>query len=72
MGVIRLTMTGAHQLLVENFKGISYFDNQKIVVQSQKNLVSISGKNLQIRYYTKDEMSVVGNIEKIELKGCDF
>lgn len=72
LGIIRLTLTGDHQLLVENFKGISYFDEKLIVVQSGKHIAAISGQKLQVQYYTKDEMLVMGNIEKIELKECDF
>jgi sporulation protein YqfC len=71
-GEIHLTMTGHHQLLVENFKGLLSFDEQQIIVQSKKDRISISGRKLQIQYYTRDEMMVVGNIEKIECKECDF
>ncbi len=67
-GEIRLTLAGSRRLLVENFKGIVYFDESVVIVQSKKQTAAIGGRKLQIEYYAKDEMLVVGSIEKIEVK----
>ncbi len=69
MEEIRLTLTGNKIALLENYKGIIEFTNEQIILQSKSEEVRISGKHMQISYYTKDEMQVQGEIHSIEVKG---
>ncbi len=68
LGTIRLTLTGSKSVLIENFKGLIEYNDTIIVIQSKKEHVTLHGSKLCIAYYTKDEMKVSGNINKIEVK----
>lgn len=72
LGNIRLTLTGSHSALIENYKGIVEYQPNSIILQSQKEMVTLRGGNLHILYYTKDEMKIKGNIELIEVKEMDL
>ncbi|MDD6193722.1 MAG: YabP/YqfC family sporulation protein [Lachnospiraceae bacterium] len=70
LGTIRLTLTGTHCALVENFKGIIEYNDEMVIIQSRKERLTLRGTGLQIPYYTRDEMKVLGAIETIEVKDC--
>lgn len=70
LGTIRLTLTGMHCALVENFKGIVEYNDEIVIIQSKKERVTLRGARLQIPYYTRDEMKVIGEIKTIEVKDC--
>lgn len=71
LGTIRLTLIGSKSVLIENFKGLIEYNDTVIVIQSKKEHVTLHGTKLNICYYTKDEMKVLGNINKIEVKDYD-
>lgn len=68
IGTIQLTLLGNRRALVENYKGLVEFHDRQIVVQSKQEQVRIAGDHLRICYYTRTEMSIAGNIERIEVK----
>ena len=68
LGTIRLTLTGKHCAIVENYKGIVEYSANSIVLQSKSEVVILQGQKLGISYYTKDEMKVEGDIDLIEVK----
>ena len=68
LGTIRLTLTGKHVAIIENYKGIVEFNSNSIILQSKNEIVALQGQKLNIAYYTKDEMKVNGDIELIEVR----
>lgn len=60
-----ITATGRNELSVENYKGIIEYDGNVIKVQTKLCRVCIEGKNLNILYFTEDEMRVTGYIQAI-------
>lgn len=72
LGTVRLTLTGSHNAMIENYKGIVEYEHNRIILQSKKELVTLRGSDLYILYYTKDEMNIKGNIELIEVKELDL
>lgn len=60
-----ITATGRNELSVENYKGIIEYDGNVIKVQTKLCRVCIEGKNLNILYFTEDEMRVTGYIRAI-------
>ena len=68
IGMIRLTLLGNRSALIENYKGLIEYHDKLIIVQSKEEEVSILGDHLRICYYTRTEMQIAGNIEKIEVK----
>jgi sporulation protein YqfC len=60
-----ITATGRNELSVENYKGIIEYNGNVIKVQTKVCRVCIEGKNLNILYFTEDEMRVTGFIQAI-------
>lgn len=61
-----LTVTGNHQLCLENYRGIIEYTGEIIRIQAKSCRIHIEGKNLNIDYFTDDEMRISGKISRIE------
>lgn len=61
-----LTLTGTNQLCLENYKGIIEYTGEIIRIQAKNCRIQIEGKNLNIDYFTDDEMRISGKINRIE------
>ena len=66
LGVPLVTVIGQNETCIENYRGILEYTDKLIRVQTKLGKIHISGKALQIEYYTNDEMKIVGCLEKIE------
>lgn len=65
-GNILVQMQGREHVVVENFKGISSYTTEEIRLITRKNKICISGKNLRIDSYTKEEIEISGLIDRLE------
>lgn len=65
-GNILVQMQGRERVTVENFKGISSYTTEEIRLITRKNKICISGKNLRIDSYTKEEIEISGLIDRLE------
>lgn len=63
-----LTACGKNQICLENYRGIIEYTAQFIKVQTKICKICISGKCLNIDYFTNDEMRISGIIHGIEFK----
>lgn len=61
-----LTVTGTNQICLENYKGIIEYTGDLIRIQAKNCRIHIEGKNLNIDYFTDDEMRISGKIKHIE------
>lgn len=66
LGAPILTVTGQMELLVENYRGILEYTELIIRIQTKIGQIRISGRNLQIEYYTNDEMKITGKVTEIK------
>ena len=66
MGLPILTSTGTTDLCVENYRGMTEYTDQIIRLQSKSGQIKITGKKLEVIYYTNDEMKIHGHIRTIE------
>lgn len=66
LGVPIVTVTGRMEANIENYLGIIEYTDLLVRIKSKSGQIRISGKNLQIAYYTNDEMKITGHIEKVE------
>ncbi|WP_461816039.1 sporulation protein YqfC [Faecalimonas sp.] len=66
LGVPIITMTGQLEVYVENYKGILEYTDTMIRIRSKIGQIKVIGKNMQIEYYTNDEMKIIGHIKTIE------
>lgn len=61
-----LEMQGSEYLCIENFKGICSYTKEEIRLLTRQNKICITGSNLRIDCYTRDEIEISGCICKIE------
>lgn len=66
MGAPILTVIGQMELLLENYRGILEYTECIIRIQTRIGQIRILGKNLQIEYYTNDEMKITGKVTEIK------
>ncbi len=66
MGLQIFTITGTNDLCVENYRGMTEYTDQIIRLQSKSGQIKITGKKLEVIYYTNDEMKIHGHIRTIE------
>ena len=64
-GAVIITAMGRNQILVENYKGIIEYTQEKIRLQTKSFQVTIQGKRLIVEYYTNEEMKITGYIQGI-------
>ena len=55
-----------NDLCVENYRGMIEYTDQIIRLQSKSGQIKITGKKLEVIYYTNDEMKIHGHIRTIE------
>lgn len=66
LGVPIVTLTGQIEVCIENYRGIIEYTDLLIRVQTKIGQIKITGKRLQMEYYTNDEMKVTGCVTSIE------
>lgn len=66
LGVPLLTITGQSEACIENYRGILEYTDKLIRIQTKLGKIHVIGRNLQIEFYTNDEMKIVGHITVIE------
>ncbi len=60
-----ITATGRNEICLENYKGIIEYNGSVIKVQTKLCKICIEGKQLNILYFTEDEMKITGYIHAI-------
>ncbi len=66
LGVPLVKMIGQEEVCIENYRGITEYTDSFIRIQTKIGCIRLCGKQLEIQYYTNDEMKVVGIIESLE------
>ena len=66
LGVPILSIAGQSEACIENYRGILEYTDKLIRIQTKLGKIHVIGKNLQIEFYTNDEMKIVGHIAVIE------
>lgn len=60
------SIMGKQEVCIENYRGILEYTQELVRLQSKIGQIKIIGTNLQIEYYTNDEMKIKGNIATVE------
>lgn len=66
LGVPIVTLTGQIEVNIENYRGIIEYTDILVRIKSKTGQIRITGKNLQISYYTNEEMKITGYVEAVE------
>jgi sporulation protein YqfC len=61
-----ITAIGRNELYIENYKGILEYNSKSIRILTKIGRINIEGKNLNIEYFTNDEMKIIGMIFSID------
>ena len=64
-GSVLVSVTGQNELLIENYRGILEYKDEHIRIQAIDCRILVVGKQLEIEYYTNEEMKIRGLIEQI-------
>ena len=63
LGASIITITGITEVCVENYRGIIEYTDCLVRLQTKDGQHRLTGKRLNIEYYTNDEMKITGIIE---------
>lgn len=66
LNVPRITILGNSNLLIENYKGIIEYDNDKIRVNTGAGTIRITGERLTIKEITSEDLMIDGEIATME------
>lgn len=66
LNVSKITMIGNSSFLIENYKGIIEYGNNRIRINTGKGLMKIQGDGLSIREITSENIIIVGKISSLE------
>ena len=64
-----LSMVGDREILVENYKGIVEYSEEKVRLRLKNSQLLVEGRGLQLSYITAESLKVAGRIEKIQFFG---
>lgn len=62
LGASIVTITGNTEVFVENYKGILEYSDELILLQGKNCKIELTGKRLNIVYYTNEDMKIGGRI----------
>lgn len=60
-----VTLTGQNQAVIENYRNILKFTREEIIVSTFSGKLTITGKRLEIPWYTSEEMIIKGYISRV-------
>ncbi len=66
MDVPKLVLIGSNDLSIENYKGIIEYSENIIRINTNSKMIKITGKKLEIKTITAEEILIGGNIETLE------
>ena len=64
-GETLLTFLGRTRVRIENYRSILIYSETGIRIQGKRYQVTVTGKNLCIRWYDRDEMEITGRFESV-------
>lgn len=66
LGVPTVKITGTNEIYIENHKGILEYGNEYLRINSSLGIIKITGRNLQIKEISQEEILINGIIISLE------
>jgi sporulation protein YqfC len=66
MDLPKITMFGDRNLLMENYKGIIEYDDNRIRVNTGRGIIKVTGEKLVIKEITLEDLMIDGDIVSLE------
>lgn len=60
-----VTLTGCSQAVIENYRSILKLTEDEIIISTFSGKLTIIGENLEIPWYTMEEMTITGKISRV-------
>ncbi len=64
-GDVLVKLSGNHEVLIENYKGMQLYTSEEIVITCKNVILHIQGEQLHICYFSGCDMKVTGTIHAI-------
>ena len=64
----KITIISFDEILIENYKGISEYEEFFIKIETEKGTVNINGYKMTLEQITNDDIEIHGTIKSIELE----
>ena len=68
LGALNIQLLGRYEAYVENYKSIIEYNDKEISLLGKKSKVTISGENLRIVCFSKDDMRIKGCLYEIKFE----
>lgn len=62
----KVIIVGAHDVTIENYRGIIQYDSELIRLNTKTGMVKISGLSLEITEISDEDISITGLISSVE------
>ena len=69
LGETLISIEGGRSLVIENYRSILFYGDDRLKLLTRTGTVSVEGKGLRIEYYDEESMKVTGTIRRVELEG---
>ena len=66
MGASQVTVLGNFEVCIGNYRGIAEYTEEFVRVTTKGGQIRVSGKRLQVEYYTNDERTITGRIDTMQ------
>lgn len=66
LGLPIITISGKSEVVVESYRGIIEYNDKIIRLRTKCGQLKLSGLELNITYYSNDEMKITGKISVVE------
>ena len=66
-GLLRVELTGSHEVRMENHKGILAYGSEEIHVSGGKLIAKVRGRDLALRSMNASELLITGEIAGVDL-----
>ncbi|MCL2355285.1 MAG: YabP/YqfC family sporulation protein [Oscillospiraceae bacterium] len=67
----KMTIVGFEEMLIENYKGISEYEDYYMKINTNIGIININGFNLELEQITEEDALVRGQIETIDIERLD-
>ncbi|MBD5136877.1 MAG: YabP/YqfC family sporulation protein [Lachnospiraceae bacterium] len=67
LGASLMHLTGHYEATIENYKNIIEYSDTVLLISTKTGKIKITGENLEIEYFTGDDMKVKGILREITI-----
>ena len=68
LGVVKVTLTGSGQALVEDHRGLLSYSRERVEIDARADRVGIDGEGLELKAMDREALLVTGRILSVELE----